>query len=152
MRAAHRVVTRHETIEIDPSIALTYVKLKKPGCHGEQVLLNGKCVFIDIKRSGTQATLLRYNAFDLDVSGAVSFMWDDCFFCLPTGRYDGEIFADCGCGCSCNCEHEKLATVSFTKRRTRARIDQTRNVSAAEQCSPACPPKECCDGAVPSSM
>lgn len=152
MRSAHRVVTRHEVIEIDRSVAKTYVKLKKPGCHGEQILLNNACVFIDIKRKGSCDTIARYNAFEVDVDGSVGFYWDDCFLCAAPGWYEGEIFADCGCGCSCDCEHEKIATVSFVKRRTRGFIDQLRNVPAAVVCAPVCPPKQCCDGDVPSSM
>jgi hypothetical protein len=152
-RQRHHIVNRQQYIDIDSKVlAKTYVKLAEIGCGSDQFLVNGNCVYIQIKRKGSDAVIARYNAFDLDVDGAVGFYWDDCLFCVAPGYYIGEIFIDCGCGCSCDCEHEKIAALNLVKRRTRVFVGEVRGVAPAEYCPPPCPDKQCCDGAVPSSM
>lgn len=149
----HAVVTRKSYIEIDPKMtAKTYLKFSGSGCNAPQMLLNDNCVYIDIKRVGSDVVLARYNSYDIDVDGSISFYWDNCLFCVAPGYYTGEVFVDCDCDCSCDCAHEKIATVFFVKKRKMAAVSAVRSIPAAEYCPPKCPEKECCDGAIPSSM
>lgn len=129
-------------IEIVPELARTFVKLKQPRCPNDLVLLNNSCIYVAIRRKGCDEVLMCYDAWEIDVDGAVSFYWDQLLFCVDYGYYEGDVYVDC----------HKLTTISFVKRRPRALIDELRDVMASTCCPSLCPPTVCADGAIPQNI